>query len=42
LNDKCLIPFHLSENEVDLIVGDGEEKRLADLLGKANDRSVFV
>ena len=33
MKDKRLKTVHLFENEVDLIVGDGEEKRLAGLPG---------
>jgi hypothetical protein len=42
MKDKRLKTMHLFENEVDLIVGDEEEKRLADLLRKAKGRRIFI
>jgi hypothetical protein len=42
MKDKRLKTVHLFENELDLIVGDGEEKRLADLLKKAKGRRIFI
>jgi hypothetical protein len=42
MKDKRLKTVHLFENELDLIVGDEEEKRLADLLRKAKSRRIFI
>jgi len=42
LKDKRLKPFDIIKYELDLIVGDGKEKRLADLLEKAKGRWIFV